>query len=507
MADMLAQAKARQCTIAIDELVYDPASRQLSKNAQGIELEPRSIELLEVFLQQTGTPIAAEDIISRVWQSNYISKNVLTNRISTLRAIFKESSPELDATKLLVTYPKKGYYLNATRVTLIDSAADLIAPSKPVQSKIMIHLVYMGLLMIAGFFIYQQSQKLPIIAPVNPLTATTRQDAHITIAVVELVLNRIHVTNSAASPYVTAIKTALLSQLVAYPYINVLNQDDPTYFLSPLNDSEYWPGDGNTLFSDYKLNLRLDKAPTSDQLTARVELVYHSSEKQTYRGEYILSTGSLDQDIQKITDDLIDYFKLPVIASANTEQTHTFINQTLAQQLDTDNPSMFQANYLARRLLLDPELKSDQIQTWLNRIDKLFPFPSEETEIWLGLLDFRIGNHKRARERLLKGHFNNQIDNAFIYLVLSNIALKDDKPELFRYYYLKSLVSLSLVVPSKTVFEQLSREKLTSQCLGVWGVLFQDKALTADIHSWAMFANYCDTAAPYLPKASAKRSQ
>ncbi|MBV7314460.1 hypothetical protein [Shewanella sp. NIFS-20-20] len=58
MSNVLAQAKLEQCMILIGEMTYDPQNRQFSKDGQAIELEPRTLELLEVVLQQVGTPIA-----------------------------------------------------------------------------------------------------------------------------------------------------------------------------------------------------------------------------------------------------------------------------------------------------------------------------------------------------------------------------------------------------------------------------------------------------------------
>lgn len=490
MADILSQAKACKGRIAIDELIYDPINRQLMKEDKEIELEPRSLELLEVLLQQTGTPIAADEIINKVWQSNFISKNVLTNRISTLRTIFKEHSPDLDATKLLVTYPKKGYYLNSARVSLIE-VPDSEIKQPAIKAQQSIHLIYASLLLLLSLALvtqyFQKSTPSPHVA------------SHITVPVVELLLHKINATDETAKPYVKTIKTSLLAQQIFYPYINVINQDAPTYFLSPLDDSPYWPGSRNTLFSDYKLNLRLSKGSVERELFAQLELVFHNSEKQIYRGEYALDITDLDTGVYKMTEDLVKYFGLPAVAQVNNSDTLDFLSKPISVQLANRELAVWETNYLARLILLDTDIGTQTIKSWIEQIERRFPLPSEETEIWLGLLNFKIGDHESARERLFKARFNNQIHNAFVYLVLSDIALKDNNPDLFRLYYLKSLVSLSLVTPSQEIFEQLSKDRLHSKCLSTWGGVIKSKRVTDNMQAWInMFEGYCDRAKPYL---------
>ena len=75
MQDYLSSAKDQQASIYIEGLEFNPNTRVLSCDEQVIDLEPRSIELLELFLTSVGQPLAAEYIIESVWQSNFISKN------------------------------------------------------------------------------------------------------------------------------------------------------------------------------------------------------------------------------------------------------------------------------------------------------------------------------------------------------------------------------------------------------------------------------------------------
>ncbi len=122
MRDFLQQAKQTHSCIAIGELVYNPKTQTLHQDTIAIDLEPRTIELFELLLTSVGHPLSADTIIETIWQSKFISKNVLTNRISTLRALLQQHLPEYDAAKLLVTYPRKGYFLNPANIRLIPPA-------------------------------------------------------------------------------------------------------------------------------------------------------------------------------------------------------------------------------------------------------------------------------------------------------------------------------------------------------------------------------------------------
>ncbi len=46
--------------IAIGELIYNPETQTLHKQAVSIDLEPRTVELLELLLTSVGHPLSAE---------------------------------------------------------------------------------------------------------------------------------------------------------------------------------------------------------------------------------------------------------------------------------------------------------------------------------------------------------------------------------------------------------------------------------------------------------------
>ncbi len=238
MRDFLQQAKQTKSQIAIGELIYNPETQTLHKQAVSIDLEPRTVELLDLLLTSVGHPLSAETIIETIWQSKFMySKNVLTNRISTLRALLQEHLPEHDAAKLLVTYPRKGYFLNPANIQLLPPAQKAQQTKEPTKSnpapashkfKLVYGLCAALALMSIGLGVTLWQQQ-------GISTQQTRNQ--LLIPKVELLLNRVDAIGTTAREYRTLVKAILLQQQVEYPYTDIANQDAPSYFLDPINET------------------------------------------------------------------------------------------------------------------------------------------------------------------------------------------------------------------------------------------------------------------------------
>ena len=313
MQDYLSSAKDTQTSIFIEGLEFNPATRVLSCNEQVIDLEPRSIELLELFLTSVGEPLAAEQIIAAVWQSNFISKNVLTNRISTLRSVLQKHLPESDATKILVTYPRKGYFLSPSSVRLSNTApetAETVLETEQPKARKTPTLVTSVLLLTTlvllittaslGYMFWQSS---------NHASEVEREQR--LIPKVELLLNRIDAVGDNARHYRKMVKALLLQQQIEYAYTDLANQDAPSYFLDPIDSSPFFPGAKNMRTSDYLLNIQLKDQEVDKRLAAKVSLIYPSSGKLAFRGVYSIEIDNLSESLMEINQELASYFALP----------------------------------------------------------------------------------------------------------------------------------------------------------------------------------------------------
>ncbi|OAJ94200.1 winged helix-turn-helix domain-containing protein [Vibrio bivalvicida] len=502
MHDILSEAKLQQRQILIDSLVYDPVSKRLKNQGIEIKLEPRTIEILEVLLSSVGEPVAAEQIIEAVWQSNFISKTVLTNRISTLRTLLKQHLPETDISKLLVTYPKKGYYFSADKILLLEESgeddADVPEHKTKLGNNFGLHATY--LVLIACISIGVLLFKPPWISEQedNP-----QQQANITIPVVEILLNKVIAKGQSATAFRKEVKTLLLAQQVAYPYTDVANQDSPTYFLAPLDDDRYWPGAKHSLFSDYKLNIRLSELAQKDMLHVIVELLYTNSNKMAFKAEYDMSTNNLANELIKVGNDIAGYFSLPALTRTSVDGIQPMLKlspQEVTEYLLAKNKvNDLEVGYLSRQLISSSEVDNKTLDAWINLIDRSFRYNSEETKIWLGLLYFRLGDSDAAYDYLNRTLINDQVENAFLYLLLSKMALERERSDEFRIHYLKSMVALSTAIPSEEIFKRLSEPETSTSCLSPWLSLSFDAGKEEKVKPWVeVFDGYCQHASKYL---------
>lgn len=533
MINLLQQAQQLGCTITVGRFIYNPKAKTLHSKEGVVDIEPRSIELLEVLLTSIGQPVSGDEIIQRVWQSEYISKNVLTNRISTLRALFKQKSSQGEPDKVIITYPKKGYYLQADQVSLnnntdtesstgpdnADNAdnADKTEENPSTEtaeaaSNSQLHLIYLSIItgiIILGIILafslnLAGNSSEPVISEPSPSTLEERA----TIPVVEIFMNRLKVKDESIRPFVKDIKAITLSRLLGYPYIDIKNQDSPTYFLDPIDDSVRWPGSSNILDYDYKLNISLSLSENPEIILASTELIYKGSSRLALKAQYNLRLEMLNEDIQYILQDLAVYLSLPTPAEAESNSTtragiivHGNAGQVIELLKQGQKLTRLEAEVVARRALLSFNLEDKWIKLAIKKIDSSFQYPSEEITVWLGLLNDKVGESEAALEYLKKHRSYDSIHNAYLYTVLSSLSLRTEQTSDFRLFYLKSIEALSEAIPSEQLFRRLSLPENKQSCFQPWAILKYDAMSEQSsnyIHN--RMQDYCSKVDNYLQK-------
>ncbi|WP_029789175.1 MULTISPECIES: winged helix-turn-helix domain-containing protein [Vibrio] len=494
MRDFLQQAKQTKSQIAIGELIYNPETQTLHKQAVSIDLEPRTVELLELLLTSVGHPLSAETIIETIWQSKFISKNVLTNRISTLRALLQEHLPEHDAAKLLLTYPRKGYFLNPANIQLLPPAQKAQqtkepAKSNPAPASHKFKLVYglcaaLALMSIGlGVTLWQQQ---------GISTQQTRNQ--LLIPKVELLLNRVDAIGTTAREYRTLVKAILLQQQVEYPYTDIANQDAPSYFLDPINETPYFPGARNMQTSDYQLNIELKDDSTEGGLKAQMNLIYPATGKLAFRNQYELRISHLQSDIFRMHADIAQYFNLPAPSQSNWQLTDAHKKMLLDEQFSMDgikNMDEFTAITIARHLALY-EQNQTKLEGFLYQVQSEFDALPDELNLWMGILNYKLGNLEKAKTLLTTPAGDSLIQNALIYTFVSHIAYKQNKLDQFRLNYMESLVALLRVMPSEELFSRLSQPESKETCLQPWKKLRVSIKEKEIVMRWkALIEEYC----------------
>ncbi|WP_373959158.1 transcriptional regulator [Vibrio gigantis] len=493
MQDYLSSAKDQQTSIYIEGLEFNPNTRVLSCNEQVIDLEPRSIELLELFLTSVGQPLAAEQIIESVWQSNFISKNVLTNRISTLRSVLQKYLPESDATKILVTYPRKGYFLNPNSVSLVNTEPAPLESTEQPQANAktspfnLLLLSFSVVLLIStatlGYMFWHSSNQA------SELERTQRL-----IPKVELLLNRIDAIGDNARTHRKAVKALLLQQQIEYAYTDLANQDAPSYFVDPIDSTPFFPGAKNMRTSDYLLNIQLKDQEVDKRLAAKVSLIYPSSGKLAFRGVYSIGIDNLSEDLMEINRELANYFALPAPLSpewsVNDKELRNLLDgETL--KLDSVPLNVMTSTLIARQMALF-ETDHQRLNSFTSLVQTRFKLIPDELKLWLGIIHFKLRDLQTAKEFLTNTAGNSTIENALVYMMISHIAYKQGDMDKFRLNYMESLVALLRVVPSEELFARLSKPESKSTCLQPWKNLKLSIKEPLIIKQWEnLMLNYC----------------
>ncbi|CAH1561277.1 Transcriptional regulator [Vibrio jasicida] len=494
MRDFLQRAKQTNSQIVIGELIYNPETQTLHKQAVIIDLEPRSIELLELLLTSVGHPLSAETIIETIWQSKFISKNVLTNRISTLRALLQEHLPEHDAAKLLVTYPRKGYFFNPANIQLIpparaDKRKAKVANPQKTTSSLKWPIAYCLCALLAA-----SSVILSVVVWQQQGVSTQQTRNQLLIPKVELLLNRVDALGAEAREYRTMVKAILLQQQVEYPYTDIANQDAPSYFLDPINETPYFPGARNMQTSDYQLNIELKDGPTEGVLKAKMNLIYPATGKLAFRNQYMLRTAHLQSDLFKLHTDIAQYFNLPEPSKSTWHLSDAHKKMLLGKAFSTTdikNMDEFAAITIARHLALYEQNKAE-LEGFLYQVQSGFDALPDELNLWMGILHYKLGNLDKAKTLLTTPAGDSLIQNALIYTFVSHIAYKQNKLDQFRLNYMESLVALLRVMPSEELFSRLSQPESKETCLQPWKKLRVSIKEKEIVMRWkALIEEYC----------------
>ncbi|EGR1893017.1 winged helix-turn-helix domain-containing protein [Vibrio vulnificus] len=507
MRNILEEAKEIGCLIKIGGMIYDPQKKHLLYNDEPIDLEPRTIELLEFLLTHVGEPLSANAIIQEIWRSDYISKNVLTNRISTFRALLQKYLTNEDATKILVTYPRKGYYLCESQVKLLVHGQEEQQPQPGASPTIRLALSakiakmkpvhYLLMLLSMAFFVLSYLY----ISETSSLIEQYRKQQ--TIQMRELLLNRVDATGPLSKQHRRVIKALILEQQIEYPYTDLVNQDIPSYFVTTIDDGPYWPGAKESIASEYKLNLRLKDLDTPFTIHAEAKLIFSASDKEVFKKNYIINLNSLSLSLLPLQQDIARFFALPIPIEYDWQLDNLSVFTQYDREIADGSfipDDEFKALYFARHTTLF-ESNKGQLEKAISQLYTRFTPLPDELGIWLGLINLKVGSLENAFDFLRTPVGGSRIDNAFIYLLVSDISYKSGREDLFMKNYLQSIVSLSHSVPSKALFERLAQPESVKTCLSPWNQLeseFSNKTMT---HAWRnMLEAYCKTMAKVLEK-------
>jgi two-component system OmpR family response regulator len=94
LAELMARLRAlarrdpvrRPTVLEVDGLRLDPATREVSRHGQPIELPAKCFSLLEVFMRHPGVVLSRFDLLERAWEGDYENRsNVVDQHVRVLR--------------------------------------------------------------------------------------------------------------------------------------------------------------------------------------------------------------------------------------------------------------------------------------------------------------------------------------------------------------------------------------------------------------------------------------
>ncbi|PCD87836.1 Transcriptional activator CadC [Vibrio mediterranei] len=510
MTDLLHKAKAEDSSIRIGELNYNPNSRELSFSGNVVNLEQRTLDILELLLQNVGKPTSAEEIIDVVWGNKYISKNVISNRISTLRSIFKSLDTVNEAHKLLVTYPKKGYFLNREFVSLVPNRTDLnIDPTKPEASHFKLrdlakfnkNAILVTLIIAALFTYYFLHMTINQTGFSNNNHANSE---YISTADIDLLLYSILASDDYSKRYLKNLKFLMMQSQLYNSQINVVNKESPSFYLSAFQEDRYWPGAKDIKHSEYTLNVNINRYKRTNELVIVINIVDNMSKKLSYRYKSIIDPRDIKESVKKINAHIVNFFSIKN-GSCYTPQSNLYEltnnphRYSIDKILQRGYADIDEINYLTPYVLSNTTISNEIVRKWAYLLEASNTEFQRDVDIWLSLLFYRVNDFYNSERYFIKSESIKMIDNSFLYLVRSDISIRLSDENKFLEYYMKSLMSLINIVSAKYVYHRIANLNNSAECLSPWKELDSVLALNQVNPFWInSFTSYCKRASPYL---------
>ncbi|MEZ6938940.1 transcriptional regulator [Aeromonas sp. S12(2024)] len=117
----ISDAKSYNKKIIVAGVEYDYARQEFVFKNTKYTLDPKSTSLFELLLNNPDKTLSSHEILISIWNNEFISKNVVTNRIGMIRSFFcKNFGSGME--DVIMTYPRKGYSIKRGAITLIDTA-------------------------------------------------------------------------------------------------------------------------------------------------------------------------------------------------------------------------------------------------------------------------------------------------------------------------------------------------------------------------------------------------
>jgi DNA-binding winged helix-turn-helix (wHTH) protein/tetratricopeptide (TPR) repeat protein len=124
-----------------EEFTLDASERRLSKNGQGVPLEPKAHDVLVALLRRAGRLVTKRELLDLVWPESFVEEGILAVHISSLRKAFGDHG---GGRRYIETVARSGYRFigavrqAATRAESPEQGWSIgVLPSRPFTAEIL----------------------------------------------------------------------------------------------------------------------------------------------------------------------------------------------------------------------------------------------------------------------------------------------------------------------------------------------------------------------------------
>lgn len=444
---------------------FDSVLGALYHQEGSIQLRPKLAQLLEYFLINAGRVITREELLSEIWINGEYRESSLTQSIRELR---KQLNDNVHDPVFIKTYPQRGYIW----LTEVELEQEETQP-EPVNQKTsnLGHKNPYILFMVVGIFALVVSAGLLYQSNTNSVinsTAQTQQN-HIRRILIAPFINETGETKLDWLNY--SLRHMLIEGLKELPNYNVVPDNTALQLLAA--ESPKFNNQEQALDS-IVVSGRADQwmLASVSQEFGRFVFRYQLSQPNGERKEGVIYSEGLDLSLPDLANSFIKQFnkgtnKLSTFkVSDNQFSTKDYLEGLHA--LETHGVGLA-IRYFEASSLHDPsnthaliELARSYWRTGqVEKAQALFAKLEEDTELqaqsnlrvrllfYWGELEQVLGNYEES-ERLLKlalansEELSNEVIRSRIYLVLSDVASKQQKWELYKDYVNLSKVGINL---------------------------------------------------------------
>lgn len=418
---------------------------------------------------------------------------MVTNRISLLRNLFREHSEQADPSKIIVTYPKRGYYIPESGVQLVAKASD--SDKAPQTAKKSVEKKQTAL----RYFSWSLNLILSAFAVVFAIHTWShfeedKQSNTLHIPQVRLLLDSINHEEQSLNQTVLKLKALILHSQSCSPYIHLSNMSSPTYYLQSLSERDSFPGSEAFYDSDYTLSFNLWE-DTNGVLNLESLLHHSASGRVAWRQIYHLKPPYLAATINQLNVDLSEYFKLPQpikpLSSKLSSQIVPVSDLTL-EQLLSRQLSGVEVLFYTRELLFTQQ-SNDGLKSWIKKVRKQTPVPPPDLHMLLALLTYRSGDVERSLRMLQREYVTEIPENALILLLQANINRKIGNKQMYLAHYLKAISALTSTIEAERVLDHYSSPDRQQSCLDLWREALKDVKYIQEPQSvlWQGIEQFC----------------